>query len=61
MRIVQLRMSASAPPYGCRTVVVQWEDGSCTSEPVPPTVEDPKVRQWLESRRGRRVRSWRRA
>jgi len=60
MRIVQLQRSASTP-FGYRTVLVTWDDGTSTSEPVPPTVEDARVRQWLESRRGRGVQTWRRA
>ena len=60
MRIIQLHPTASVP-YGCRVVLVQWDDGSSTSEPVPPTVTDAQVRRWLEARRGRGVRAWRRA
>ena len=41
-----------------KAIRVEWQDGTCSIESVPPTVGDADIAAHLEQRRGKRVKGW---
>jgi len=41
-----------------KAIRVEWQDGTCSIESVPPTVRDADIATHLERRKGKRVKGW---
>ena len=58
MRIINIK-TAEETEHGSRHVIVEWQDGSSTTESVPGTVPQHQYAAWLETKRGRKLKCWR--
>ena len=60
MRIVQALSwdPPKATDFGSRRVSVLWDDGSRTTEKLSQLVPEHRTRQFLEKRKGMKVRAW---
>ena len=58
MRIIKIT-TASAPPFGSRTLLVHWMGSQeAVREFAPPGMSDTEAVRTLERKRGRKARAW---
>jgi hypothetical protein len=60
MRIYAITTAARQAEFGDRRVAVEWRDGSRSEEAIPGTVPVNRFAEWLERKRGGKLRCWRR-